>query len=191
MGYYATMQSIELYIKQTRCWVEKVVIEYNLCPFARTPTQNNQVRYVVSPAKKIKHLLEDLQRELDLLQQTPVDQIETTVLIHPFVLKNFFDYNDFLDVVDRLLEQNNYIDIFQVASLHPQYQFADADFDDAENYTNRAPYPILHLLREESVSKALDSYSHPERIPERNIRIMEKYGIEHMKDLLAQCMEES
>lgn len=184
------MKSSDIYINQTRTWVESVVIEYNLCPFARIPSQNGQVRYVVSEAKKIKHLLKDLENELELLQKTPIEQFETTILIHPFVLKNFFDYNDFLDAVDNVLEQKELADIFQVASLHPQYQFANTDFDDAENYTNRSPYPLLHLLREESIDRALETYTNPERIPERNIRIMEKYGAEHMKNLLEQCMKE-
>ena len=184
------MKSNNIYINQTRSWVESVVIEFNLCPFARTPSQNNQVRYVVSNATKVKHLLKDLEDELELLQKTPIDQIETTILIHPFVLKNFFDYNDFLDEVDNILEQKDLVDLFQIASLHPQYQFADTDFDDAENYTNRSPHPLLHLLREESVDRVLETYSNPERIPERNIRIMEKYGAEHMKNLLEQCMKE-
>jgi hypothetical protein len=184
------MQDNDMYIKNTRCWIERVVIEYNLCPFARTPYDKQQIRYVVSEATKAKALLNEVEQELHLLQQTPIEELETTVLIHPFVLQDFFEYNDFLEDVDDLLEALELAGEFQVASLHPQYQFADTDFDDAENYTNRSPYPILHLLREESIDRALETYSRPERIPDRNIRIMEKHGADFMKRLLQECMKE-
>lgn len=181
--------SPETIIARTRCWIERTVIEFNLCPFARKPYEGEQVRYVVSDATTPETLLIDLQTELDLLRQTDPKLIETTVLIHPWVLQDFLDYNDFLDVVDALLEQGGYEEEFQVASLHPQYQFAGTTENDAENYTNRSPYPVLHLLRVEGVARVISSYPRPESIPERNIEQMEKVGSEHMRTILDECMK--
>jgi len=181
--------SPETIIALTRCWIERAVIAFNLCPFARKPYEGEQVHYVVSEATDPEQLLADLQQELDHLRATDPKVVETTVLIHPWVLQDFLDYNDFLDVVDALLEQGGYADEFQVASLHPDYQFAGTQPDDAENYTNRSPYPILHLLRIEGVAKAIASYANPDRIPERNIEQMDKQGAEKMRTLLEECMQ--
>lgn len=184
-----TVPSAETVIAQCRCWIEKIVIELNFCPFARKPYESDQVRYVVSNADNTDQLLGDLHDELELLRRTDAKEIETTILIHPCVLNDFFEYNDFLFVVDMYLEQNQYQGEFQIASLHPDYQFAEADIDAAENYTNRSPYPVLHLLREDSLSHALMGYSRPERIPERNIRIAEKLGVEKMQSILDECLQ--
>ncbi len=175
-------------IARTRCWIERVVIEFNLCPFARKPYKGDQVRYVVSEASDPETLLADLQHELEYLRSTDPELVETTVLIHPWVLQDFLDYNDFLDVVDALLEQGGYEEEFQVASLHPHYQFAGTLPDDAENYTNRSPYPILHLLRVEGVARAISGYPRPEAIPERNIEQMNSLGAERLRVILAECM---
>jgi len=174
-------------IAHTRCWIERTVIGLNLCPFARKPLEAGQVRFVVSLADEPEALLADLQRELELLRSTDAAQVETTVLIHPNVLNDFLDYNDFLDVVDALIEDDGYEGEIQVASFHPDYQFAGTEADDAENYTNRSPYPTLHLLREESLERAIEGYARPEKIPERNIRTLEEAGVDHMRDLLSQC----
>jgi hypothetical protein len=183
-----TSPSPETVIARTRCWIERTVIEYNLCPFARRPYEGEQVRYVVSEATDPEQLIADVQHELEHLRATDPQVIETTVLIHPWVLQDFLDYNDFLDVVDALLEQGGYAEEFQVASLHPDYQFAGTEADDAENYTNRSPYPVLHLLRIEGVAKVISGYPRPEAIPERNIEQMEKLGAEHMRAILDECM---
>lgn len=180
----------EQIIAHTRHWIERAVIEFNLCPFARKPYEGEQIRYVVSDARDPEQLLADLHAELMHLHNTAADVLETTVLIHPWVLEDFLDYNDFLDVVDRLLEQEDLGEEFQVASLHPDYQFAGTQVEDAENYTNRSPYPILHLLRVDGVARAIASYARPERIPERNIAQMERLGAAHMQQLLAQCKAE-
>ncbi len=176
-------------IARTRCWIERAVIELNLCPFARKPYESDAVRYVVSEARDADALLADAQAELERLRATDPRALETTVLIHPWVLNDFADYNDFLDVIDALIAHGGFQGEFQVASLHPDYQFADTEPEDAENYTNRSPYPILHLLREEGVAKAVAGYARPDRIPERNIRTVERLGAERMRELLAQCME--
>ncbi len=180
--------SAETVIARTRCWVERAVIGYNLCPFARKPCEAEQVRYVVSDATTPKSLLQDVVEELDYLRSTEVDVVETTILIHPYVLQDFLDYNDFLDIIDALLEEDVYAGDFQVASLHPDYQFAETDVDDAENYTNRSPYPVLHLLRTDVVAKAVDTFPEPDQIPQRNIELMNKLGTTNMRTLLDDCM---
>jgi hypothetical protein len=179
----------ETVIAQTRCWIERVVMQYNLCPFAHKPVQGGQVRYRVSEAKDPEALVQELIDELETLRASDAQQVETTVLIHPYVLEDFLDYNDFLDVVDQLLEQGGYADDFQVASLHPDYQFADTGPDDAENYTNRSPYPVLHLLREASVDRVLEKYPDPDAIPGRNIETMNRLGVEQIRQILHECMQ--
>jgi hypothetical protein len=181
--------SPEKIIAQTRCWVERAVVALNLCPFARKPVEGEQVRYVVSTARDEETLLAEMQQELDHLRASDPSLIETTVLIHPWVLNDFYDYNDFLGVVDGFLELAGYAGEFQVASLHPDYQFAGTEPGDAENYTNRSPYPILHLLREELLEKAILTYARPDKIPERNIRTMETVGAEKMRAMLAECLQ--
>lgn len=180
--------NIETIIASTRCWIERVVVELNLCPFARKPYESGQVRYVVSAADRSEDLLADLHRELELLRTTDAGEIETTVLIHPDVLNDFLDYNDFLGNVDALIDEGGYEGEFQVASFHPHYQFAGTQADDAENYTNRSPYPILHLLREEGLARAIAGYARPDKIPERNIRTLEKIGAARMREILDECM---
>lgn len=184
-----TLPEPEVIIARTRCWVEHAVVALNLCPFARKPVEGEQVRYVVSSAEDEETLLADMQQELEHLRATDPALIETTVLIHPYVLNDFYDYNDFLGVVDGFLEEAGYDGEFQVASLHPDYQFAGTEPGDAENYTNRSPYPVLHLLREAMLEQAILSYARPDKIPERNIRTMESVGAEKMRALLAECMQ--
>jgi hypothetical protein len=179
---------IETIIARTRCWIERVVVELNLCPFARKPCESGQVRYAVSAAHRSEELLADVQSELELLRATDAGEIETTVLIHPDVLNDFLDYNDFLGAVDALIDEGGYAGEFQVASFHPHYQFAGTQADDAENYTNRSPYPMLHLLREEGLTRAIAGYARPDKIPERNIRTLEKLGAARMREILDECM---
>lgn len=185
---YLKPPDAECVIAHFRCWIERVVIELNLCPFARKPYEGERVRYVVSDASDPVLLLADLERELDLLRETGAGEIETTLLIHPQALTDFLDYNDFFSVIDALLEQGDYTGEFQVASFHPDYRFAGTERDDAENYTNRSPYPVLHILREASIERALAGFENPDQIPERNIRTMEKLGAEQMQVVLAQCL---
>ena len=175
-------------IAHTRCWIEQVVIKLNLCPFARKPFENGKIRLVVSTAEQPETLRADLQTELEFLHATATSAVETTLLIHPNVLNNFLDYNDFLDVADALIEEYGYEGEFQVASFHPHYQFAGTPVNAAENYTNRSPYPTLHLLREAELERALDNYTRPDQIPERNIRTLNELGTEHMREVLSQCL---
>jgi hypothetical protein len=170
-------------IAATRLWVERAVIGLNLCPFAQNAHANKQVRYVVSLADTAEDLLGDLMRELEVLAEAPSAKIETTLLIHPYALADFLDYNDFLGVADDALEDMELDGILQVASLHPHYQFADTEPDDIENYTNRSPYPTLHLLREASVVRAMESYPEADKIFDRNIETLRRLGHEGWKAL--------
>jgi uncharacterized protein len=160
-------------ITQVEQWLDQVVIGLNLCPFAAEPRKHQKIRITLStatnPRKNPTDLLADLQAELCLLSQTPATDLETSLLIIPHGLEDFDDYNDFLYLADRLLKHFGWEGEFQIASFHPHYQFADTQPDDAENLTNRSPYPLLHILREASIETALAHYPNPETIPQRNI----------------------
>ena len=156
-------------IAATKLWVEHAVIGLNLCPFAKTVQVKNQIRYVVSQAKTPEDLLQDLLRELEILAESNAAAIDTTLLIHPHVLTDFIDYNNFLEVADEALVEVDLDGELQVASMHPQYQFADTELNDITNYTNRSPYPTLHLLREASIEQAIASFPDAARIFENNI----------------------
>ena len=167
-------------------WVEQVVVGFDLCPFARRELVRGAVRFAVSPATAAADLLAELHAELQYLCDHP--EVETTLLIHPGVLTDFDDYLDFLAEAEALLEYLELEGVFQVASFHPQYQFADAAPDDAGNYTNRSPYPLLHLLREDSLTLAIDGYPDVEGIPERNVARMREMGEARLQALLAACV---
>jgi hypothetical protein len=170
--------SNEQAIADTTLWLEKAVIGLNLCPFAKGVHVKGQVRYFVSAAQTADELLQDVLKELELLAETPRDKIDTTLLIHPQVLTDFLDYNDFLAVVDAALEEVDLAGELQVASMHPDYQFADTEADDITNYTNRSPYPTLHLIREDSIDEAVAAFPEAEMIFEKNMETMRKLGHE-------------
>ena len=172
-------------IKPVQHWVETMVIGLNLCPFAKRELVKNRVRFRVTESNTEEQLLSALQTELELLEKNPA--IETTLLIHPMVLRNFFDYNQFLNSADSLLVRMKMEGIFQIASFHPDYQFGGIEFDDVENYTNRSPYPVLHLIREESLECVIADYPDHERISERNIQLLKSLGQNKMQDLLQSC----
>jgi len=174
---------ISLIEKATRQWLEEVVIGLNLCPFARKELVNNRVRFVVSSADSEEALLADLQAELLHLDDHP--ETETTLLVHPGVLADFETYNDFLPAGDGLLELLELDGIYQIASFHPDYRFAGTGPEDAENFTNRSPFPMLHLLREASVERAVESHPDPDAIPERNIALMQTLGTAEMRQRLS------
>ncbi|MCG6888961.1 MAG: DUF1415 domain-containing protein [Gammaproteobacteria bacterium] len=170
-----------------RYWVETVVVGLNLCPFAGRELLQERIRFVVTPAATEAELLASLQAELELLDTNPA--IETTLLIHPRVLQDFADYNQFLEAADDLLRATGVEGIYQLASFHPQYQFAETAADDVENYTNRSPYPMLHLLREQSLERSIANYPDTDRIPLRNMARMKRLGIARLKQLLRACFE--
>jgi hypothetical protein len=167
-------------VEHTRRWISSFVIGLGLCPFARRVFDAGRIRYAISHSRDKNTLSNDLVSELHLLLASPSTQIETTLLIHPHVLGNFLDYNDFLGVVDQLLEELRLCGTIQVASFHPDYRFAGTELNAAENYTNRSPYPMLHLLRETSVSQAADTSDEVLNIPQRNIETMRNLGQEHI-----------
>jgi len=170
-------------IAATRRWLERAVIGLNLCPFAKAVHAKGQVRFVLSDATTPESLLEDLAHELLVLRDTPAEEIDTTLLVHPHVLQEFLDYNDFLDTADALVESMGLEGDLQVASFHPDYRFAGTAHADIGNYTNRAPYPTLHLLREDSVSRAVAAFPDPDAIVERNIATLERLGLEGWRKL--------
>jgi hypothetical protein len=164
------------YISSTTRWLERAVIGLNLCPFAKAVQVRQQVRMVVSTATNIDTLCEDLLDELQLLAHADPEQLDTTLLIHPLVLSDFLDYNDFLEIADRAVDELKLTGQLQVASFHPQYQFADTERDDITNFTNRSPYPMLHLLREASIDKAVAAFPDAASIFEKNIATMRTLG---------------
>ena len=168
---------------QTRHWLEKAVIGLNLCPFAKAVYVKNQVRLVVSHARHADDLLEELDRELDLLVTTPATEIDTTLLIHPTLFEDFLDFNDFLEIAEGVVDEHELEGVVQLASFHPQFQFDGTEPDDIGNYTNRAPFAMLHLLREESVERAVAAFPEAESIFEQNIATLEKLGVEGWKAL--------
>jgi hypothetical protein len=173
----------EEFIAATRFWLEKAVIGLNLCPFANAVHVRNQIRYAVSFAETPEALLEDLVRELTTLAETDAAKIETTLLIHPCVLNDFRDYNEFLDVADAAIEKLELDGLLQVASFHPHYQFAGTAPDDIDNFTNRSPYPTLHLLREASIERAVEAYPDTANIFEKNIETLRRLGRDGWRDL--------
>lgn len=164
-------------------WLEKAVIGLNLCPFAKSVFVKKQVRYALTATDDADGLLAELEREFALLASTPEAELDTTLLIHPRAMVDFLDYHFFLGEVEALIKNLGYEGVFQVASLHPQYEFAGSDADDIANYTNRSPYPTLHLLRESSIDRAVAAFPNAESIFERNIETMERLGHEGWKKL--------
>ena len=170
-------------LEKTRHWLEAAVIGLNLCPFAKAVYVKNQVRLVVSRARHADDLLEDLDRELDLLVATSADETDTTLLIHPTLFADFLDFNDFLEVAEGVVDEHGLEGVIQLASFHPQFQFHGTELDDISNYTNRAPFAILHLLREESVERAVAAFPEAEAIFEQNISTLEALGHQGWKAL--------
>jgi hypothetical protein len=170
-------------IAATRRWLERAVIGLNLCPFAKAVHAKGQVRYVLSDADTPQALLEQLGEELLRLRDTPAEAVDTTLLVHPRVLADFLDYNDFLDDADALVEALGLDGVLQVASFHPDYRFAGTDRDDIGNFSNRAPFPTLHLLREDSVERAVAAFPDPDAIVERNIETLRKLGADGWRKL--------
>ena len=177
----------QLALAETRAWVNRAVIGLNLCPFAKAPQVKGQVRYVASAATDPAALLADLVAELERLAEAPAEKIETTLLIHPGVMTDFAEYNDFLEIVDATVEELDLDGILQVASFHPDYQFEGTAPGDVENATNRSPYPTLHLLREDSIDRAVAAFPDAEAIYETNIDTLQRLGAAGWGQLQAHC----
>ena len=172
-------------IAATRRWLERAVIGLKLCPFAKAVLNKGQIRFVLSQARTGQALLEELASELVLLEQSDPERIDTTLLIHPQVLNDFLDFNDFLELADGAVAALDLEGEIQIASFHPDYQFAGTAFDEVGNCTNRSPYPTLHLLREASVERAVAAFPDPEVIVERNLETLDKLGFEGWRRLMA------
>lgn len=172
-------------IRHTKNWLSSVVIAHNLCPFAKREFDLGRIQYVVIEAQETERQLEAL-----ILQCAVMDakaELETSLLIFPNALDDFEDYLDLLDLASSLMSAQGYDGIYQLASFHPQYRFDGTPDNDASHYTNRSPYPMLHILREASVEVMLKTYPNPEKIPERNIELTRKLGAQAMSSLLAAC----
>ncbi len=170
-------------IRKTQVWLRDIVIGLNLCPFAALPFAQDTVRYTVLETEEEREILEQLKLEMRRLMDTPKLLLETSLLILPTAFTNFLDFNDFLYVTNEFLEEEEWSGHLQIASFHPGYQFAGTEMEDPGNYTNRAPFPILHLLREDSIASALETVKHPEEIYKRNIKTMEDLGVDGIQRL--------
>ncbi len=177
----------EFALAHTRAWVDRAVIGLNLCPFAKAVQAKGQVRYVFCDATDEQALLDLLCAEMHYLAEADPLKTDTTLIVHPHVLTDFEEFNDFLDAADAAVEHLGYGGVLQVATFHPQYQFADTDADDVTNATNRSPYPTLQLLREESVDRAADAFPEAEAIYEANMRTLQALGHDKWAALQAQC----
>jgi uncharacterized protein len=176
------MKAVEI-VAATRRWIEKAVIGLDLCPFAKAVYVREQIRYRVSGAETPEELLDDLLEELETLAKADPEAVDTALLIHPYVLGDFDDYNDFLEAADAAVAGLGLRGVLQVASFHPDYQFAGTQPDDVENCTNRSPYPMLHLLREASVERAVAAFPDPARIFEKNRETLRRLGHEGWRGL--------
>jgi hypothetical protein len=176
-------------IAAMREWLEKAVIGLNLCPFAKAVYVKNQVRIVVSAARHLDGWLEDLDRELDFLAAADPETTDTTLLVHPTLLPDFLDFNDFLQLAEAAVEEHGLDGEIQIASFHPQFQFEGTQPDDLGNYTNRAPFPTLHLLREASIARAVEAFPEAETIYQRNIETLEALGRSGWDALLGKPQE--
>lgn len=174
-------------IAQTRAWVDRAVIGLNLCPFAKAPQVKGLVRYVVSTATDPAALLADLIAELERLAESSAEKLETTLLIHPQVLTDFAEYNDFIEVAEDTVAELDLEGVLQVASFHPDYQFADTAADDLSNATNRSPFPTLHLIREESIDRAVEAFPEAELIYQTNIATLQRLGAAGWVELQRAC----
>lgn len=172
-------------IAATRHWLEHAVIGLNLCPFARAVHVKEQIRWVESEARDTQALLDDLARELQFLAAADPERVDTTLLIHPLVLTDFLDYNDFLDVADAAIDELGYAGILQVASFHPDYRFEGTAADDVSNFSNRSPHPMLHLLREDSIARAVANYPDAAAIYERNVETLNRLGTDGWHRLMS------
>ena len=172
-------------LEETTTWLEKAVIGLNLCPFAKAVHSKGQIRWVLSDATEPTALLELLVHELQQLAAADPESVDTTLIVHPQVMQDFMDFNDFLGVAEAALAELNLDGVLQIASFHPQFQFAGTDIDDITNATNRSPYPTLHLLREDSVERAVVAFPEAEDIFQRNINTLQRLGPEGWTQLMS------
>lgn len=184
--YNTPMSHLPIAVSHTQTWLNTVIIEHSICPFAKREFVNNTIHYEIINRDTIEQQLAQLILNCKSLDGN--DDIETSLLIFPDSLTNFEDYLDFIEIADALMHKQGYEGVYQLASFHPQYCFTGSTEDDASNYTNRSPYPMLHILREASLENALENYPNPENIPERNIELTRNLGLNAMQKLLSDCI---
>lgn len=172
-------------VKAMQNWVSSVIVKYNFCPFARREVEQNTIHYRVCESQKHEDAVMDMLDECQALSDTP--ERETSLLIFTAGFSDFDDFLDLVDLANALLVAQGYEGVFQLANFHPDYVFADSEQDDPANYTNRAPYPALHVIREASMAEALETYDDPESIPDNNIRLARRRGAAFWQQLLRQC----
>lgn len=183
--------ALDTAIAETRAWVERVVIGLNLCPFAKAAQAGGRTRFVGSTASDARTLLAAFCAEVRFLAGASAADVETTLLVHPYVLADFDDYNAFLDVADAALQALGCAGVLQVASFHPRYRFAGTEADDIGNATNRSPYPVLQLLREDSIEQAIAAYGDTAAIYAANMRTLETIGAPGWAELQASCRRDA
>lgn len=181
------MTDTSLIVSQTQKWVKNIVIGLNFCPFANQEYKNNTIRYQVSDTKDLSVAMMQMYEECLFLDENP--STATTLIIFSEGFKSFDEYLFLVDLCEQLLRKQKYEGIYQIATFHPDYVFEGEDKDDPSNFTNRSPYPMLHLLREDQLELAIDKFPDTELIPERNIKLSKEIGLEKMKSLLAACLE--
>ena len=175
-------------IQQTKNWVSQVVIGLNLCPFAAQPYEDNRIEYIICHNNQTEQDLQELAVCFSILENKV--EVETILLIFPESYRSFDDYLELLYLANLLLDDLNFSGIYQLASFHPEYHFEGSEIDDASNFTNRSPYPMLHILREDSVERAIKSYNHVEKIPQNNVKNLQSIGFDVMQQTLKDIQED-
>lgn len=177
---------LQMFADHTQNWVEQMIMKYNICPFARREVERRSIRYAVTDESKMQQVLEDLIKECQRLDEEP--DIEMTLFVIPRGFEGFYPYLDLVDIAESLLVEQGYEGVYQLATFHPDYCFEGEGMDEPSNYTNRSPYPTLHIIREASMEKVLANYDDPESIPDRNIAFAQKKGSDFFENILAGCM---
>ncbi len=182
------MSAPEQVLEETRCWVERVVVGLNLCPFAAAPMKGGRIRYVQCAETEMEGIYRALLTETETLIGLPEAEAETSLFVVPSGLQAFDAYLDLFAIAEAAIAQAGLEGILQLASFHPDYCFEGAQPEDPANYTNRSPHPMFHLIREAPLARALENYPNPERIPERNIALLREMGLAVVRERLAACM---
>ena len=170
-------------------WLKEIVVGLNLCPFSKLPYEQNRIRIKADLCEQEEQAFESIIHEINLLDETDVKELETTLLVLPELFADFEDYNDFLYAANEFIRIRGWEGVYQIASFHPEYQFAGTDKTDAENFTNRSPYPVFHFIREASLSAAIDAYPDVDEIPERNINLMNSMSESDLKQYFTWCFK--
>lgn len=185
------LETKQIIVKHTRCWLENFIIKHNICPFAKKEYDNDRIHYAVISRNQTENQIEQQLTAIidECIRLDEHKEIETSLIIFPDSFPDFEDYLDLVAMANTLLHEYNYEGIYQLASFHPDYQFDQTQPEDAENFTNRSPYPMLHLIREASIEQALENFPNPENIPTRNIELTNQLGSAYLKSILQQCMD--